>query len=61
MQIPLLVLAFYHVVVGFFTIAPLLHEWVGEDPRDEAVIERQTRFLRQLVETLLPDEPPADA
>ncbi|MCZ6463612.1 MAG: helix-turn-helix domain containing protein [Proteobacteria bacterium] len=60
-QIPLLVLAFYHVVVGFFTIAPLLHEWVGEDPRDEAVIERQTRFLRQLVETLLPDEPPADA
>lgn len=58
-QIPLLVLAFYHVVVGFFTMAPLLHEWVGADPRNPAVIERQTRFLRQLVEMLLPDEPAA--
>jgi AcrR family transcriptional regulator len=53
-QIPLLVLALYHVVVGYFTTAGLYREVRGEDLLAEAALERQTRFLAQLVATLFP-------
>ncbi len=51
-QVPLLVLAMYHVVVGYFTVAPLYRELSGEDLMTAAARERQTEFLCRLVETL---------
>jgi AcrR family transcriptional regulator len=51
-QIPLLVLAMYHVVVGYFTMAPLYRELGGEDLLSREALDRQTRFLTQLVQRL---------
>ena len=51
-QIPLLVLAMYHVVVGYFTIAPLYRELAGEDLLSDEALARQTRFLGDVVATL---------
>ena len=51
-EIPLLVLAMYHVVVGYFTIAPLYAEFQGQDLLTQPAIERQTRFLAELVSIL---------
>ena len=59
-QIPLLVLALYHVVVGYFTTAGLYRAVRGEDLLAEAALERQTRFLAQLVATLFPADTDAD-
>ena len=56
-QIPLLVLALYQAVVGYFTIAPLYHDLTGEDLLDEASLARQTEFFDELVRRLLPDAP----
>jgi AcrR family transcriptional regulator len=56
-QIPLLVLAFYNVVVGYFTIAPLYAELSGEDPLSAPAVARQTEFFADLVELLLGDAP----
>jgi AcrR family transcriptional regulator len=54
-QVPLLVLAMYHVVVGYFTVADLYRSARGEDLLSEPALARQTRFLRQLVATLFPE------
>jgi AcrR family transcriptional regulator len=56
-EVPLLVLALYHAVVGYFTIAPLYHELRGEELLREEALARQTRFLERLVATLLPEGP----
>ena len=56
-QIPLLVLAFYNVVVGYFTIAPLYAELSGEDPLGAPAVARQIEFFADLVELLLGDAP----
>ena len=56
-QIPHLVLAFYHVVVGFETIAPLYQATVGVDLTTAEARERQTRFLTALAESLFPPVP----
>jgi AcrR family transcriptional regulator len=53
-QIPLLVLALYHAVVGYFTVADLYRQARGEDLLAEPALARQTAFLRQLVATLFP-------
>jgi AcrR family transcriptional regulator len=53
-QIPLLVLALYHAVVGYFTVAGLYRQARGEDLLAEPALARQTAFLRQLVATLFP-------
>jgi hypothetical protein len=52
--VPHLVLALYHVVVGHFTVAGLYRQVTGEDLLADAAVERQTRFLHQLVATLFP-------
>lgn len=52
-QIPLLVLALYHVIVGYFATAPLYHELTGEDLMSEPALARQTQFFGDLVEALL--------
>ena len=57
-QVPHLVLAMYHVVVGYFTSASLYAQLTGEDALSDAALERQTRFLRELVLLLFPDEAP---
>lgn len=54
-QIPLLVLALYHLAVGAFTIGPLYEALDREDLRAENALEMQTRFFADVVETLLPE------
>lgn len=56
-QIPLLVLALFNAVVGYFTIAPLYRDLTGEDLLSPQGLERQTRFLNEVVNRLLPDDP----
>jgi AcrR family transcriptional regulator len=57
-QIPHLVLAMYHVVVGYFTATDLYAELAGEDALSDAALGRQTRFLRELVALLFPNDAP---
>jgi AcrR family transcriptional regulator len=52
--VPLVVLAMYHAVVGYFTIAPLYRDLNGVDLLTDPMIERQTRLLRRMVESLFP-------
>ena len=49
---PLLVLAMYQIVVGYFAIAPLYRELGGEDLLGEAAVARQKRFLAEVVDEL---------
>jgi AcrR family transcriptional regulator len=58
-QIPLLVLALYHVVVGYFTAADFYAELAGDDLLSKQAIARQARFMNQLVTQLFAD--PDDA
>lgn len=51
-QIPLLVLAMYQVVVGYFAMAPFYREIGGEDLLAPEALKRQTRFLTELVHRL---------
>ncbi len=51
-DVPLLVLAMYHVVVGFFTMAPLYKDLNGTDLLEDRAVARQTRFLIELSERL---------
>ena len=55
-QIPLLVLAFYHLAVGAFTIAPLIQALDREDLLTEDGLPRQVRFFADVVAALLPEE-----
>jgi TetR/AcrR family transcriptional regulator len=55
-EIPLLVLSMYHVVVGYFTIAPFYRELSGEDLTLKPALARQTRFLTKLVAMLFAEE-----
>ena len=55
-RIPLVVLAMYHVVVGYFAMAPLYRQLNGADLMAPAALERQTEFLKELVATLFPEE-----
>jgi AcrR family transcriptional regulator len=48
-QIPLLVIAMYHVVVGYFTFASLYRDLGGGELLAEKALEAQTRFLQKLV------------
>jgi AcrR family transcriptional regulator len=59
-QIPHLVLALYHVVVGYFTVADLYRQVAGEDLLAAPALARQTRFLRRLVATLFPADTPRE-
>jgi AcrR family transcriptional regulator len=58
-QIPLLVLAVFHALVGYFAIAPFYRDLNGLDLLTAPMLERQTRLLREIVSALLPaDAPP---
>ena len=54
----LLVLAMYHVVVGFFTMAPLYKDLNGIDLLAEPAVARQTRLLIGLSERLFTQPQP---
>ncbi len=54
-QVPLLILALYHVIVGFFTMAPLYKEMMDEDLLSEEGRALQTVFVRELVDRLFVD------
>ncbi|MEN8184591.1 MAG: TetR/AcrR family transcriptional regulator, partial [Myxococcota bacterium] len=56
-QIPLLVLAMYHIVVGYFAIAPLYRQLNGEDLLTKEALDRQTDFLGEVVVALLEAAP----
>lgn len=53
-QASLVVLAMYHVVIGFFASAPLYRAVTGTDLLAEPMLTRQTELLRQMTEALLP-------
>jgi len=56
-QIPLVVLALYHAVVGYYTIAPLYSELMGADLLSDTLRASQTRFLTELSESLFERSP----
>lgn len=56
-QASLLVLAMYHVVIGFFASAPLYRAVTGTELLAEPMLTRQTELLRQMTEALLPVPP----
>ncbi|MBW2274071.1 MAG: TetR/AcrR family transcriptional regulator [Deltaproteobacteria bacterium] len=52
-QLPLLMLAFYHVAIGYYTTAPLVHALNLGDPLDEKALARQSEFFSDLVTVLM--------
>ncbi|UCE86204.1 MAG: TetR/AcrR family transcriptional regulator [Deltaproteobacteria bacterium] len=56
-QIPLLVLALYQIVAGYFAMAPFHRELAGEDLLTEPALARQTEFFADLVSRLFADTP----
>jgi AcrR family transcriptional regulator len=55
-QFRLLVLAMYHVFVGYFSIAPVYRDLNGEDLLTQPALDRQTRFFGDLVAALFEEE-----
>jgi len=51
---PLVVIAIYNVLVGYFTFAPLYGELEGVELLDDAGFERQTRLVGEIVAALFP-------
>jgi len=52
-ELPHLLMAFHHLVLGHFAAAPMLREVLGEDPLAPEAIERYSRFVRKLAGLLL--------
>jgi AcrR family transcriptional regulator len=58
-EVPLLLMALYHLVLGYFAATPMLREVLGEDPLSKPMVERQRGFTRKAVRRLLTrDAPP---
>ncbi len=57
-EIPLLVLALYNIILGYFTIAPFYQELNGENLLSPHARERQTRLLEHLIRVLFLEEGP---
>jgi AcrR family transcriptional regulator len=55
-QFPLLVLAMYHVFVGYFAIAPVYKDLNGQDLLTDHALAKQTRFFGDLVAALFEEE-----
>jgi AcrR family transcriptional regulator len=55
-QFPLLVLAMYHVFVGYFAIAHVYKDLNGQDLLTEQALAKQTRFFGDLVAVLFAEE-----
>jgi AcrR family transcriptional regulator len=59
-QFPLLVLAMYHVFVGYFAIAHVYRDLNGQDLLSERALAEQTRFFGDLVAALFEEESARD-
>jgi len=55
-DIPLLVLAIFHALVGYFAIAPFYRQLNDLDLLADPMRERQTRVLREIVAALFPPD-----
>ena len=53
-QIPLLVLALYNIVLGYFAIAPLYQQLNGKDLMSESLRVQQIEVIADLAKTLFP-------
>jgi hypothetical protein len=47
----------YHIVVGYFAIAPLYGQLNGQDLLTEEALDRQASFLGEVVVALLEGDP----
>jgi AcrR family transcriptional regulator len=56
-ELSLLVLAMYHIIVGYFTIAPLYEQLNGRDLLSEEMLEKQVRVYGDLVELIFGGSP----
>jgi TetR/AcrR family transcriptional regulator len=54
-ELPLLLMSFHHLVLGYFAAAPMLREVMHEDPLSPEAMERQSRFMRKIVRLLVLD------
>jgi AcrR family transcriptional regulator len=54
---PLVVIAVYNVLVGYFTFAPLYKQLEGVDLLAAPLFASQTRLLGEIIAALFPDEP----
>ena len=52
-ELPLLIEALHNVIIGYFSMAPLLEGIVGEDPLSPAALVRTKRFLKKFVASLI--------
>jgi TetR/AcrR family transcriptional regulator len=57
-ELPHLAAGLYHLIFGYFADATLFEAVVQQDPRSEAAVARQRRFLRTAVAQLLGLGPP---
>jgi len=57
-ELSLLMLAFYHVIVGYFAIAPLYRIQEGRDLLSEEMLAKQQRVFSYLVELIFEDLTP---
>ena len=55
-QVSNFVLAMYHIILGYFTIAPLYAELGGEDLLSNEALDRQIEFMQQMIDSLLFDD-----
>ncbi len=55
-QRPMLLLAFYNLLIGHFTTAPLLRILTGDEPDSPETIRRQVEFFGELVKLLVSSE-----
>ena len=54
-DLPLLLMSFHHLVLGYFAAAPMLREVMDEDPLSPEAMERQSRFMGKIVRLLVLD------
>ena len=52
-ELPLLLMAFHHLILGHFALASMQREVFDEDPLSERSMERQCRFMRRVVRLLV--------
>ena len=59
-QFPLLVIAMYNIIVGYFTIAPLYKELNGQDLLSSRMLEQQTRLFGELIVVIFGSSPTSE-
>jgi len=53
-ELPLLLIAFQNLVLGYFAMAPLMKQAFGLDPTCEEGLQRQMAFLHKVMRLLIP-------